>query len=100
MWNGTPKGPLEDLDPDDIFEGAGENYMLESEEDESLDTEDYIVPEDPFEQERFRRRLIATARSMKHKQQLQANTNALNEKWVEVPSTKQDMEDRRHSTPK
>ena len=55
--------------------------MLESDEDKSLGTKDYIIPEDPFEQERFRQRLIAMARSMKHKQrQLQANTDALNEK--------------------
>ena len=38
---------------------------------------------------------------MKHKhQQLQANTDTLNEKWVEVLSAKQDMEDRCHSSPK
>ena len=75
--------------------------MPESEEDESLGTEDYIVPEDPFGQERFRRHLIATARSLKRKQQqLQANTDALNEKWIEVLSAEQDMENRRHSAPK
>ena len=51
--NGRPDRPLGDSDPDDLFEGADDNYMPESEEDESLSTEDYIVPEDPFEQERF-----------------------------------------------
>ena len=76
--------------------------MPESKEDESLGTEDFIIPEDPLEQECFRRRLVATARSMKRKQQqqLQANTDALNEKWIEVLSAEQDMENRRHSTPK
>jgi hypothetical protein len=99
--NGTPDQPLGDSDPDDLFEGADDNYMPESEEDESLGTEDYIVPEDPLEQERFWRRLVTTAQSIKRKQQqLQANTDALNEKWVEVLSTEQDMEDRCHSVPK
>ena len=87
MPNDTPEGHLEDLDPDDLFEVPDENYMLESEEYESLGTKDYVVPDDPFEQEHFRRRLVATARSMKHKRHLpQANTNPLNEKWVEVLS--------------
>jgi hypothetical protein len=58
-----------DEDPDDLFEGANDNYMPESEEDESLSTEDYIVPEDPILQERFTQHLVATARSIKQKQQ-------------------------------
>ena len=90
-----------DSDPDDLFEGADDNYMPESEEDDSLGTEDFIVPEDPFKQEHFRRCLVAMARSLKRKQQLlQENTDALNEKWVEVLSAEQDMENRRHSAPK
>ena len=35
----------------------------------SLGEEDFIVPEEPLEQERFKRRLIATTRSLKKKQQ-------------------------------
>ena len=42
--------------------------MLESEEDKSLGIEDFIVPEDPVEQEHFQWHLVATARSMKRKQ--------------------------------
>ena len=61
----TPEGILEDLDPDDLFEGADDNYMLESQEDESLSIEDFIVPEDRVKQERFWRHLVATAWSMK-----------------------------------
>ena len=68
-WKGTPEGHLEDSNRDDLFEGGNDNYMPESEDDESLSTKDYVVPEYPFEQERHWRRLIATARSMKHKQQ-------------------------------
>ena len=45
------------------------NYLPLSEEEESLDNEDFIVPEAPLEQERFKRRLIAIARSLKKKQQ-------------------------------
>ena len=45
------------------------NYLPISEEDVSLSDEDFIVPEDPLEQERFKRRPIAIARSLKKKQQ-------------------------------
>ena len=34
----------------------------------SLGDKEFIVPEDPIEQESFRRRLIATAKSLKKKQ--------------------------------
>ena len=43
------------------------NYMPVSEEDVSLGDEDFIVPEEPLEQERFKRQLIATTQSMKEK---------------------------------
>ena len=40
-----------------------------------------VVPEDPVEQERFKRRLIATANSLKKKQQqLQADQDLLADK--------------------
>ena len=45
------------------------NYLPLSEDEVSLGDEDFIVPEEPAEQERFKRRLIATARSLKKKQQ-------------------------------
>ena len=51
----------------------------------SLGNEDFIVPEEPLEQERFKRRLIATARSLKKKQQqLQADHDLLNDRWIDV----------------
>ena len=51
----------------------------------SLGDEDFIVPEEPAEQERFKRQLIATARSLKMKQQqLQADQDLLNERWTDV----------------
>ena len=51
----------------------------------SLGDEDFIVPEEPLEQERFKRRLIATARSLKKKQQqLQADQDLLNDRWTDV----------------
>ena len=43
------------------------NYMPVSEWDISLGEEDFIVPEEPLEQERFKRQLIAIARSLKKK---------------------------------
>ena len=43
------------------------------------------MPEEPLEQERFKRRLIATARSLRKKQlQLQADQDLLNDRWTEV----------------
>ena len=43
------------------------------------------MPEEPLEQERFKRQLIATARSLKKKQQqLQADQDLLNDKWTDV----------------
>ena len=44
-----------------------DNYMPLSEEEVSLDDEEFIVPEDPIEQECFKCRLIATAKSLKKK---------------------------------
>ena len=48
-------------DPDD------DSYRPVSKDDESLDNEDFIVPEAPLEQERFKRKLISTARSLEKK---------------------------------
>ena len=41
------------------------SYLPLSEDEVSLGTDDFIVPEEPLEQERFERQLIATARSLK-----------------------------------
>ena len=49
-------------DPED------DSYRPPSEEETSLGNKDFIVPEDPLEQERFKLQLIATARSLKKKQ--------------------------------
>ena len=47
--------------------------------------EDFTVPEEPAKEERFKRRLIASARSLKKKQQqLQADQDLLNERWTDV----------------
>ena len=42
--------------------------MSSSEDEISLSDDEFGVPEDPAEQERFKCRLIATARSLKKKQ--------------------------------
>ena len=43
------------------------------------------MPEEPLEQERFKRQLIATARSLKEKQQqLQADQDLLVDRWTDV----------------
>ena len=51
----------------------------------SLGDEEFIVPEDPVGQERFKRRLIATAKNLKkQQQQLQADQDLLAVRWTEV----------------
>ena len=50
-------------------ESEDDNYMPLSEDEVSLGDEEFIVHEDPVEQECFKRRLIATANSLKKKQQ-------------------------------
>ena len=52
--------------------------MPPSEDEASLDDDEIVVPEDLAEKERFKRRLIATANSLKKKQQqLQADQDLL-----------------------
>ena len=56
-----------------------------SEDEVSLGNDEFIVPEDPVEQEHFKRQLIATARSLKKKkQQLQADQYLLIVRWTDV----------------
>ena len=51
----------------------------------SLGDDEFIVPEDPVEQERFKRQLIGTSKSLKKKQQqLQADQDLLTDRWAEV----------------
>ena len=66
-------------------EAEEDNYMPPSEDEASLDNDEFVVPEDPVEQERFKRRLIATTNSLKKKQQqLQADQDLLADRWTEV----------------
>ena len=59
--------------------------MPPSEDEASLDDDEFVVPEDPVEKERFKRRLMATANSLKKKQQpLQADQDLLADRWTEV----------------
>lgn len=61
-----------------------------SKDEVSLGDKEFIVPEDPFEQERFKRRLIATTKSLKKKQQqLQADQDLLADRWTEVLAAKE-----------
>ena len=47
-------------------ESEDDNYMPLSEDEVSLGDEEFIVPKDPVEQERFKRRLIGTAKSLEN----------------------------------
>ena len=44
-----------------------DNHMPPSDDEASLDNEEFGVPEDPVEQVRFKRRLMATARNLQRK---------------------------------
>ena len=52
--------------PERVADGEADddNYMTPSEDEASLDDDEFVVPKDPVEQERFKRRLIATANSL------------------------------------
>ena len=59
--------------------------MPPSEDEASLDDDEFVVPEDPAEQERFERRLIAMTNSLKKKQQqLQTDQDLLADRWTEL----------------
>ena len=59
--------------------------MPPSEDEASLDDDEFVIPSDPAEQERFKRRLLATASSLKKKQQqLRAAQDLLADRWTEV----------------
>ena len=49
-------------------ESEDDNYMPLFKDEVSLSNKEFIMPEDPVEQERFKCRLIATAKSLKKKQ--------------------------------
>ena len=49
-------------------ESEDDNYMPLSKDGVSLSDEEFIVPKDLVEQERFKRRLVATTKSLKKKQ--------------------------------
>src|SRR3954466_10253669 len=59
--------------------------MPPSEDEASLGDDEFVVPSEPAEQQRFQRRLIATANSLKKKQQqLRADQYLLASRWTEV----------------
>src|SRR3954462_630237 len=62
-----------------------DNYMPPSEDEASLGDDEFVVPSDRAEHERFQRRLIATANSLKKKQQqLKADQDLLADRWTNV----------------
>ena len=59
--------------------------MPPSGDEASLNDDEFVMPEDPVEQERLKRRLKATANSLKKKQQqLRADQDLLADRWTEV----------------
>ena len=59
--------------------------MPPSGDEAGLDDDEFVVPEDPVKQERFKRRLMATANSLKKKQQqLRDDQDLLADRWTEV----------------
>ena len=73
--------------PEQAADGETEedNNMPLSEDEVSLSDKELIVPKDPVEQDRFKRRLIATENSLKKKQQqLQVDQDLLANRWTKV----------------
>ena len=69
----------------DHSDAEDSNYQPVSEEEISLGDEEFVIPEEPLEQERLHQRLNATARSLKkQKQWLKAAQDTLNDRWNEV----------------
>ena len=61
----------------------------------SLGDDEFGVPEDPAEQVRFKRRLMATAKSLKMKQQqLKADQDLLTDRWTKILATEEYRLDR------
>ena len=61
------------------------NYLPLSEDEVSLGDKNFIIPEEPLEQERSNPQLKATSRSLKKKQQQpQADQDLLNDRWTDV----------------
>src|SRR3954468_16592095 len=64
--------------------------MPPSEDEASLDDDEFVMPEDLVEQERFKRKLMATTSSLKKKQQqLRADQDLLADRWTEVLAAKE-----------
>ena len=92
----APEGHEDQGDPEDLDDSEDSNYLPPSKEEDSLGPEDFIIPEDPLEQEKFKRQLIATARSLKRKQQqLKAEQDTLNDRWTMVLAAEEGLDDQR-----
>ena len=65
MWEDGEASPHERVADREVED---DNCMPPSEDEASLDDDEFVVPEDPVEQEHFQRRLMATTRSLKKKQ--------------------------------
>lgn len=83
--HGARKGHEDQENPKDPGDSEDGNYIPLSEEEDNLGPKDFIIHEDPLDQERIKRQLIATVRSLKKKQhQLKAEHNAINDRWTKV----------------
>ena len=94
----NPEGAEDEYNPDQpTFKQAGpatvgylerDNYTPPSDDEVSLGNGEFGVPEDPVEQVRFKRRLMAMARILQRKQeQLKADQDLLVDRWTKVLAT-------------
>ena len=66
-----------------------DNHTPPSNDEASLGNDEFGVPDDPVEKVRFKRRLMATARSLQRKQeQLTADQDALEDRWTKILAAK------------
>lgn len=59
------KGHKGQYNPENLNGSKESNYLPLSEEEVSLGAEDFIVPKDPLDQEKFKRQPTSTTRSLK-----------------------------------
>lgn len=77
--------------PEDLNNSKDDKYLPLEEEKDSLEAEDFTIPENLEDQESFRQQLIATTRSLKAKEcQLKVEQDTLNNRWTKVLSARKD----------
>jgi len=83
--------PEDRRNPDDLDDPEDDDYLRSVEGENNAEADDFVIPDNPADQELFRQQLISTARSLKEKKkrQLKAEQDNLNDRWTRVLSTEE-----------